>query len=81
LIGPYLGSPLAGLEGVNTVGDTPRVAAAVPPPTQRFGTAATDSPGALLCTVADAIEASRIAEACTLSLHEHRPVRLDEVRK
>ncbi|MGW1504906.1 Gfo/Idh/MocA family protein [Streptomyces mirabilis] len=32
------------------------------------------------CTVADAIEASRIAEACTLSLHEHRPVRLDEVR-
>ncbi|MER5532900.1 Gfo/Idh/MocA family oxidoreductase [Streptomyces mirabilis] len=33
------------------------------------------------CTVADAIEASWIAEACTLSLHEHRPVRLDEVRK
>ena len=33
------------------------------------------------CTVADAIEASRIADACTLSLHEHRPVRLDEVRK
>ncbi|MCI3275020.1 Gfo/Idh/MocA family oxidoreductase [Streptomyces cylindrosporus] len=33
------------------------------------------------CTVADGIEASRIADACTLSLHEHRPVRLDEVRK
>ncbi|TLS42741.1 dehydrogenase [Streptomyces montanus] len=33
------------------------------------------------CTVADAIEASWIAEACTLSLHEHRPVRLEEVRK
>ncbi|MEU9314153.1 Gfo/Idh/MocA family oxidoreductase [Streptomyces sp. NPDC048256] len=33
------------------------------------------------CTVADAIEASWIAEACTLSLQEHRPVRLDEVRK
>lgn len=32
------------------------------------------------CTVADAIEASWIAEACTLSLREHRPVRLDEVR-
>lgn len=33
------------------------------------------------CTVADAIEASWIAEACTLSLHEHRPVPLDEVRR
>ncbi len=32
------------------------------------------------CTVADAVEAGWIAEACTLSLHEHRPVRLDEVR-
>ncbi|MBA2946137.1 Gfo/Idh/MocA family protein [Streptomyces himalayensis] len=32
------------------------------------------------CTVADAIEASLIAEACTLSLHEHRPVRMEEVR-
>ncbi|MGR3935982.1 Gfo/Idh/MocA family protein [Streptomyces sp. BRA346] len=32
------------------------------------------------CTVADAIEASWIAEACALSLHEHRPVRLEEVR-
>jgi myo-inositol 2-dehydrogenase/D-chiro-inositol 1-dehydrogenase len=33
------------------------------------------------CTVADAIEASLIAEACTLSLHEHRPVRMEEVRR
>jgi len=33
------------------------------------------------CTVADAIEASWIAEACTLSLREHRPVRLEEVRR
>ncbi|MGW1030407.1 Gfo/Idh/MocA family protein [Streptomyces sp. NPDC002577] len=33
------------------------------------------------CTVADAIEASLIAEACTLSLHEHRPVRMAEVRR
>jgi myo-inositol 2-dehydrogenase / D-chiro-inositol 1-dehydrogenase len=32
------------------------------------------------CTVADAVEAGWIAEACTLSLHEHRPVRLTEVR-
>ncbi|MDX3259554.1 Gfo/Idh/MocA family oxidoreductase [Streptomyces sp. MI02-2A] len=32
------------------------------------------------CTVADAIEASWIAEACALSLAEHRPVRMDEVR-
>ncbi|MFE9312054.1 Gfo/Idh/MocA family oxidoreductase [Streptomyces sp. NPDC006706] len=32
------------------------------------------------CTVADALEAGWIAEACTLSLHEHRPVRIDEVR-
>ncbi|POX44053.1 Gfo/Idh/MocA family oxidoreductase [Streptomyces sp. Ru72] len=32
------------------------------------------------CTVADAIEASWVAEACTLSLAEHRPVRMDEVR-
>lgn len=32
------------------------------------------------CTVADAIEASWIAEACTLSLRERRPVRLAEVR-
>ncbi|WP_030622064.1 Gfo/Idh/MocA family protein [Streptomyces sclerotialus] len=32
------------------------------------------------CTVADAVEASWIAEACTLSLREHRPVTIDEVR-
>ena len=32
------------------------------------------------CTVADAVEASWVAEACTLSLAEHRPVRLEEVR-
>ncbi|MFF9408381.1 Gfo/Idh/MocA family oxidoreductase [Streptomyces anandii] len=32
------------------------------------------------CTVADALEAGWIAEACTLSLHEHRPVPLAEVR-
>lgn len=31
------------------------------------------------CTVADAVEAGRIAEACALSLHERRPVRLEEV--
>ncbi|CAL9648987.1 Myo-inositol 2-dehydrogenase [Streptomyces sp. enrichment culture] len=33
------------------------------------------------CTVADALEAGWIAEACTLSLHEHRPVALEEVRR
>lgn len=32
------------------------------------------------CTVADALEAGWIAEACTASLHEHRPVRLSELR-
>ena len=32
------------------------------------------------CTVADAIEAEWIAEACTLSRAEHRPVRLDEIK-
>lgn len=31
------------------------------------------------CTVADAVAASLIAEACTLSWREHRPVRLDEI--
>jgi myo-inositol 2-dehydrogenase/D-chiro-inositol 1-dehydrogenase len=36
----------------------------------------TESP----CTVADAVEAGWIAEACTLSLHERRPVRMTEVR-
>jgi myo-inositol 2-dehydrogenase/D-chiro-inositol 1-dehydrogenase len=32
------------------------------------------------CTVADALEAGWIAEACTLSLREHRPVTVAEVR-
>ena len=32
------------------------------------------------CTITDGLEASWIAEACTRSLHEHRPVRLDDVR-
>jgi myo-inositol 2-dehydrogenase / D-chiro-inositol 1-dehydrogenase len=33
------------------------------------------------CPVADAVETGWVAEACTLSLHEHRPVRIDEVRR
>ena len=33
------------------------------------------------CTVADAVEAGWIAEACTLSLHEHRPVKVSEVKR
>ncbi len=33
------------------------------------------------CTVADAVESSWVAEAATLSLQEHRPVRVDEVRQ
>jgi len=33
------------------------------------------------CTVADAIEVGWIAEAADLSLRQHRPVRMDEVRK
>ncbi|MFD7136326.1 Gfo/Idh/MocA family oxidoreductase [Streptomyces sp. NPDC059894] len=32
------------------------------------------------CTIGDALEAGWIAEACTLSLREHRPVTLAEVR-
>ncbi|MBW8739724.1 MAG: Gfo/Idh/MocA family oxidoreductase [Streptomyces turgidiscabies] len=32
------------------------------------------------CTVAEALEAGWIADACTLSLQEHRPVRVEEVR-
>jgi myo-inositol 2-dehydrogenase/D-chiro-inositol 1-dehydrogenase len=32
------------------------------------------------CTVTEAVEVGWIAEAATLSLHEHRPVRVDEVR-
>jgi myo-inositol 2-dehydrogenase/D-chiro-inositol 1-dehydrogenase len=33
------------------------------------------------CGIADALEAGWIAEACTLSLHEHRPVTIAEVRQ
>lgn len=33
------------------------------------------------CTVADAVESGWVAEAATLSLHERRPVRVDEVRQ
>jgi myo-inositol 2-dehydrogenase/D-chiro-inositol 1-dehydrogenase len=33
------------------------------------------------CTVADALEAEWVAQACTLSHHEHRPVRIDEVKR
>jgi myo-inositol 2-dehydrogenase / D-chiro-inositol 1-dehydrogenase len=33
------------------------------------------------CTIDDALETGWVAEAATLSLAEHRPVRLDEVRK
>jgi myo-inositol 2-dehydrogenase / D-chiro-inositol 1-dehydrogenase len=32
------------------------------------------------CTITDATETGWVAEACTLSLREHRPVRIDEVR-
>jgi myo-inositol 2-dehydrogenase / D-chiro-inositol 1-dehydrogenase len=32
------------------------------------------------CTITDAIETGWVAEACTLSLREHRPVRISEVR-
>jgi myo-inositol 2-dehydrogenase/D-chiro-inositol 1-dehydrogenase len=32
------------------------------------------------CTVADALEADWIAEACARSQREHRPVRIAEVR-
>jgi myo-inositol 2-dehydrogenase/D-chiro-inositol 1-dehydrogenase len=32
------------------------------------------------CTITDGLEASWIAEACSRSLREHRPVRLDDVR-
>jgi myo-inositol 2-dehydrogenase / D-chiro-inositol 1-dehydrogenase len=31
------------------------------------------------CTARDGVQALRIAEAATTSLHEHRPVRLDEI--
>jgi myo-inositol 2-dehydrogenase/D-chiro-inositol 1-dehydrogenase len=32
------------------------------------------------CTIADALETGWVAEACTASLHQHRPVRIDELR-
>jgi predicted dehydrogenase len=32
------------------------------------------------CTVADAVETAWVAELCTTSLREHRPVQLEEVR-
>ena len=32
------------------------------------------------CTISDAVETGWVAEACTLSLREHRPVQIDEVR-
>jgi len=32
------------------------------------------------CTILDAIETGWVAEACTLSLREHRPVQIEEVR-
>ncbi len=32
------------------------------------------------CTIADALETGWVAEACTRSLQQHRPVRIDEVR-
>ena len=32
------------------------------------------------CTVADAVEVGWIAEAADLSLHQHRPVRMDDIR-
>ena len=32
------------------------------------------------CTVADGLEADWIAEACSTSWKEHRPVRIEEVR-
>jgi myo-inositol 2-dehydrogenase/D-chiro-inositol 1-dehydrogenase len=33
------------------------------------------------CTIEDALEAGWIADACTLSLREHRPVTVQEVRQ
>jgi myo-inositol 2-dehydrogenase/D-chiro-inositol 1-dehydrogenase len=32
------------------------------------------------CTVADGLEADWLAEACSTSWKEHRPVRIEEVR-
>jgi myo-inositol 2-dehydrogenase/D-chiro-inositol 1-dehydrogenase len=33
-----------------------------------------------LCSLADALEATLIAEACDISRRQHRPVRLEELR-
>jgi myo-inositol 2-dehydrogenase/D-chiro-inositol 1-dehydrogenase len=33
------------------------------------------------CTVADAVEVGWVAEAATMSLHQHRPIRMDEIRE
>jgi myo-inositol 2-dehydrogenase/D-chiro-inositol 1-dehydrogenase len=33
------------------------------------------------CPIADALETGWVAEACTLSLQQHRPVRIEEVRR
>jgi myo-inositol 2-dehydrogenase/D-chiro-inositol 1-dehydrogenase len=33
------------------------------------------------CTVADAVEVGWIAEAATMSLHQHRPIRMDQIRE
>ncbi len=47
-------------------------------------TAFTDVVGGLRespCTIADAVETSWVAEACTVSLRENRPVRMDELRR
>ena len=32
------------------------------------------------CPITDAVETGWVAEACTLSLREHRPVQVEEVR-
>jgi myo-inositol 2-dehydrogenase/D-chiro-inositol 1-dehydrogenase len=33
------------------------------------------------CTVANAVEVDWVAEAATMSLHQHRPIRMDEIRE
>lgn len=37
--------------------------------------------GELPCTIADAVETTWVAEACTVSRRENRPVRMDELRQ
>jgi len=46
----------------------------------RLGAEPAGTPAALLAAGVDALEAGWIAEACTTSLHTHRPVRMEEVR-